>query len=177
MQHVQLAQELARSFNSLYSPFFPKPQTMLSNMTRVKSLRSPLHKMSKSDNQERSRINLTDSPDVIREKVRKAVTDCDSEVTYDPTARPGVSNLVSIYSAFTGLSPEEVCTKFQGKETVSLKDELVEVLNESLGPIREATISLESNEDYVESVLQEGARKAMEVAQLNLDQVKRLVGL
>ena len=141
------------------------------------SLRNPLQKMSKSDNQESSRINLTDSPDVIRKKIRKAVTDSTGTVTFEPTERPGVSNLVSVYSALAELNHSEVCERFEGKQTVDLKDELAELLVEKLRPICERTIELEGEPGYIDQVLKDGADKAKSIATENLDSIMRLMGL
>ena len=141
------------------------------------SLRNPLQKMSKSDNQEASRINLTDSPNDIRRKIRKAVTDSTSRITYEPTERPGVSNLVSIYGALVELGHNEVCERFEGKETVHLKDELAELLVEKLGPIHERILVLESDSGYVDQVLKDGADKAKSIATENLDSIMRLMGI
>ena len=133
--------------------------------------------MSKSDNQDMTRINLCDSPDEIRNKVRKAVTDSTGQVTFDPKERPGVSNLVSIYSALTGMQPDKVCSSFDGKLTVDLKDELAEVLINELAPIRQEINHLQSNRDYVLQVLREGADRARELAQPNLTEVKKTLGI
>ena len=141
------------------------------------SLRNPLQKMSKSDNQEMSRINLTDLPDEIRKKVRRAVTDSIGRVTFDPTSRPGVSNLVSIYGAVTGLSYDKICERFEGKQTVDLKDELAEVLIEELCPIQEKIAQLEGNMDYVEGVMKEGTERATAMAEENLNEIKKIVGM
>ena len=141
------------------------------------SLRNPLQKMSKSDNQEMSRINLTDLPDEIRKKVRRAVTDSTGRVTFDPTTRPGVSNLVSIYGAVTGLSHDKICERFEGKQTVHLKDELAEVLIQELCPIQKKIAQLEGNMDYVEGVIKEGAERATAMAEENLNEIKKIVGM
>ena len=141
------------------------------------SLRNPLQKMSKSDNQEMSRINLTDLPDEIRKKVRRAVTDSTGRVTFDPTTRPGVSNLVSIYGAVTGLSHDKICERFEGKQTVHLKDELAEVLIQELCPIQEQIVQLEGNMDYVEGVIKEGTERATAMAEENLNEIKKIVGM
>ena len=141
------------------------------------SLRNPLQKMSKSDNQEMSRINLTDVPDEIRKKIRRAVTDSMGRVTFDPTTRPGVSNLVSIYGAVTGLSHDKICERFEGKQTVDLKDELAEVLIEELCPIQEKIAQLEGNMDYVEGVIKEGTERATAIAEENLNEIKKIFGM
>ena len=144
---------------------------------RVMSLRNPLQKMSKSDNQDMTRINLSDSPDEIRNKIRKAVTDSTGRVTFDPKERPGVSNLVSIYSALIGSTPEEICRKFEARQTVDLKDELAEVLINELAPIRQETNRLQASRDYVLQVLREGKDRAREIAEPNLREVKDIMGL
>ena len=141
------------------------------------SLRNPLQKMSKSDNQEMSQVTLTDSPDEIRKKIRRAVTDCTSRVTFDPTGRPGVSNLVAIYSAVTGLSTDEVCSRCEGKETVDLKDQLADILIEALSPIRAKILELEKDERYLDEILKNGAERARVIAEENIASISRLVGL
>lgn len=133
--------------------------------------------MSKSDNQELSRINLSDSPDEIRKKVMRAVTDCDSRTTYEPAERPGVSNLVLIYSAMSGQSTADVCSAFEGKQTVDLKQGLTEVLVEKLTPIREEIARLESDHGYVDQVLREGAEKARQIASKNIEEMKSVMGV
>ena len=141
------------------------------------SLRNPLQKMSKSDNQDLTRINLDDPPDTIRIKLRKAVTDCTSEITYDPINRPGVSNLVSIYSSITGTSPDQVVEEFVGKETVLLKDLLADVIIDHLKPLQEKMVALEQDGSYVTEVLKVGAEKAQIYAQDTLYEVKKILGI
>lgn len=141
------------------------------------SLRNPLQKMSKSDNQEMSRIDLSDTPDEIRKKVRKAVTDSQSQITYDPEGRPGVSNLVSIYSALTSMTHEEVCTKFEGRETIHFKEELSEVIVDKLEPIRQETLRLEKDPGYIDQVLKSGAQQATQLAESTMQEVKSLLGI
>ena len=141
------------------------------------SLRNPLQKMSKSDNQDLTRINLDDPPDTIRIKLRKAVTDCTSEITYDPINRPGVSNLVSIYSSITGTSPDQVVEEFVGKETVLLKDVLADIIIDHLKPIQDKMVALEQDGSYVTEVLKVGAEKAQSYAQDTLYEVKKILGI
>ncbi len=141
------------------------------------SLRNPLQKMSKSDNQEMSRINLSDSSDDIRNKIRKAVTDCNSEITYDPITRPGVGNLISIYSAITGLSHGDVVDLFVGKETVQLKDSLVEVIVEHLTPLRQELERLDRDEGFVVKVLEQGAVAASESATQTMSLMRQTIGI
>lgn len=178
LQHLELARDVARSFNSQYLvEFFPDPKPLLGEVHRVMSLRNPLQKMSKSDNQELSRINLSDTPDQIRNKIRKSVTDCVSNITYDPDTRPGISNLISIYSAITGATHQEVVDLFIGKQSVDLKDALVDIVTDHLKPIRETLMRMEDDLGYVETVLDEGARKAELQATETMFELKCLLGL
>ena len=165
------------SLSLFSSPPLSPSLSPLGEVQRVMSLRNPLQKMSKSDNQESSRINLTDSPDVIRQKIRKAVTDSTSAVTFEPSERPGVSNLVSIYGALAELNHNEVCERFEGKQTVDMKDELAELLVEKLWPICQRISELEGEPGYIDQVLKDGADKAKSIATENLDGIMRLMGL
>ena len=141
------------------------------------SLRNPLQKMSKSDNQDMTRINLTDSSDDIRNKIRKAVTDCTGSVTFDPHERPGVSNLVSIFAAVSDSTPDKICRMFEGKQTVHLKDELAELLISELAPIREEINRLQTDRGYVMDILRDGSERAREIAEPNLAEIKVLMGI
>lgn len=178
LQHLELARDLARSFNSSCgSTVFPEPKPLLSEVTRVMSLRNPLQKMSKSDNQEMSRINLSDTPDEIRKKIRKAVTDSQSQITYDPDGRPGVSNLVCIYAALTSMTHDEVCAKFEGRETVHFKEELSEVIIGKLEPIRQQTLRLDGDPGYIDQVLKSGAQQTTQLAESTMREVKSKLGI
>lgn len=177
VQHLELARDIARTFNSTYGHTFQPPEVLLGEVHRVMSLRNPLQKMSKSDNQEMSCVNLCDTPDVIVKKIQKAVTDCTGEVSYDPDERPGVSNLVAIYAAMSGLTHQEVCGQFEGKQTVDFKRELAELLVERLAPIGKKVEELEADSGYVDSVLKEGAERAGLIACENLTRVKKKMGV
>ena len=133
--------------------------------------------MSKSDNVEMGRINLNDCPDDIRKKVRKAVTDHTSAVTYDPVNRPGVSNLVSIYSAITGAPPENVCEQMKDLQTVDMKDSLAEVIIEHLRPVQEKLAELEGDPGHVDGVLKRGAERAREKAAATMEELRKLLGI
>ena len=141
------------------------------------SLRNPLKKMSKSDNQDMTRVNLTDSSDEIRNKIMKAVTDSTGQVTFDPKERPGVSNLVSIFSAVSGLTVDQVCERFDGKQTVHLKEELAEVLVSELAPVRQEITRLQSERGYVLEVLRDGGERARRIAEPNLTEIKKTMGI
>ncbi|KAF7238119.1 Tryptophan--tRNA ligase, mitochondrial [Varanus komodoensis] len=175
--HLELTQDTARRFNKKYGEFFPVPKAILTPAKKVKSLRDPSSKMSKSDPQRLATVAITDSPDEIKLKFRKAVTDFTSEVTYEPDHRPGVSNLVAIHSAIAGLSKEEVVHQSIGLDTAHYKAVVAEAVIEKLAPIRSEFKRLKEDRSYLEKVLQTGAEKAKELAAPVYLEVKRLVGL
>lgn len=147
--------------------------------SRLRSLRKPENKMSKSEPDARSRISLMESPDEIVSKVKKAVTDFTSEVTFDPEKRPGVANLITIHSLCTGESPEEICSQAQarGLDTGKYKLVVAEALVEYLKPIRERLLDLMEDRGYLLSVLQLGAEKATEIGQPTWDKACYNVGI
>ncbi|XP_072036131.1 tryptophan--tRNA ligase, mitochondrial-like [Amphiura filiformis] len=177
MPHLTLAKDLARIFNNNYGQYFPLPQPITGTYDRIKSLRDPSVKMSKSDSDALSRIQLTDSEDDIQKKCKKAVTDFISEVTFDPEKRPGVSNLISIHSAFSGLSVEEICKQAKGQETAEYKMVVAEAVNKIIAPIREHVFEVRRNKVFIQHVLSIGEEKARAMAAENFTEVKKLVGL
>ncbi|XP_077149724.1 tryptophan--tRNA ligase, mitochondrial isoform X1 [Ranitomeya variabilis] len=176
-QHLELTQDVARIFNHRYGEFFPIPRALMSCSKKIRSLRDPTVKMSKSDPQNLAAVRLTDTPDEIIMKFRKAVTDCTSEVTYDPEERPGVSNLVAIHSAVTGHTPEELVKQSRGLETAQYKLVVAEAVITQLAPIREEIHRLRGDVGFLTQVLEHGAQGAREVAAPVYDAVCRLVGL
>ncbi|XP_064628700.1 tryptophan--tRNA ligase, mitochondrial-like [Lineus longissimus] len=177
VKHVELTGYLGRIFNNRYGTYFPKPMCLVTEAKRIKSLRDPKVKMSKSDRNKKSCIKLTDSPDEIFEKIKKAQTDFISTVTYDPETRPGVSNLLDIHSAFTGKTPEEICEENCLVDTGAYKKILADVVIAKLRPIREQYLRLKSDCRYVEDVLKTGADKARSIAEKTSKEVKELIGL
>lgn len=179
IQQIQLAQHLAQSFNFRFGETFPSPHAVVSNdpSARVKSLRDPSKKMSKSDVDVKSTIMLTDTPEQILEKVKKALTDFISEVTYDPINRPGVANLITIHSLVSGLSTETICENMRGTDTGKYKLIVADAVIEHLNPIRLKLEDLKKNPDYLWSTLEKGSRAASEIAEVTLQEVKNKVGL
>lgn len=142
------------------------------------SLQHPTNKMSKSDRSEDSRINLTDTPEKIHAKIRRAVTDSIQGVSYDVQERPGVSNLLSIYSAVREMEIEEAVKDFEDvTSTKVFKDRVADAIVERLKPIQKELERLRGDMGYVINVLDEGARKAENVAEENMQQVYKVVGL
>lgn len=119
MQQLQLAMHLAKLFNTKFGETFPIIEPMIGQDAsgRIRSLRDPSKKQSKSDPNDKSRITLRDPPDAIRKKIKKAVTDFTSEVTYDPINRPGVANLVGIHALARNVSPQQICDQVKGIDT------------------------------------------------------------
>ncbi|XP_063241740.1 tryptophan--tRNA ligase, mitochondrial isoform X2 [Bacillus rossius redtenbacheri] len=144
--------------------------------SRLRSLRDPQKKMSKSDADPRSRIELMDSPADIREKCKKAVTDFTSAVTFNPVSRPGVSNLITIHSLLSGLSPEDICRDSSGLDTGRYKLVVAEVIAKNIAPIREKVIHIMSKHQYLDDVLESGAEKAVRIARETWNDVKNKVG-
>lgn len=146
-------------------------------MKKVKSLRDPSAKMSKSDPDKLATVRITDSPEEIVRKFRKAVTDFTSEVTYDPASRPGVSNLVAIHAAVSGLPVQEVVRQSAGIDTARYKLLVADAVIEKFAPIKSELEKLKLDKDHIEKVLQAGSAKAKELAYPVCQEVKKLVGL
>ncbi|OCT93577.1 tryptophan--tRNA ligase, mitochondrial [Xenopus laevis] len=176
VQHLELTQDTARLFNRIYGDFFPIPRAIMSTSKKIRSLRDPSSKMSKSDPQKLATVRLTDTPEEIVVKFKKAVTDFTSEVTYDPEGRPGVSNLVAIDSALTGRGTEEIVQQSRGMDTSQYKLTVAQVVIHKLSPIREEMQRLQREQSYLREVLYQGAQRAQEMAAPVYDSVARMVG-
>lgn len=179
LQHIQLAQHLARVFNNKYGPIFPRPSAVVydESASRLKSLRNPDKKMSKSDPDAKSRIEITDDPDVVVEKCKKAMTDFTSAVTYDLVTRPAVSNLIILHSLCTGLDAKRICHENQHIDTAQYKLVVAEAVNEFLQPIRRRYMELLKDPGYLISILDKGGERATDIAQETWREVKNAVGL
>ncbi|XP_064000029.1 tryptophan--tRNA ligase, mitochondrial isoform X1 [Pogoniulus pusillus] len=174
--HLELAQDIAQRFNKKYGEFFPVPKAILSTTNKIKSLRDPTVKMSKSDPQKLATVSIADSPEEIVLKFRKAVTDCTSEVTFDPAGRPGVSNLVCIHAAVAGLSVGEALRQALGLDTARYKALVAEAVIHRLAPIRSEIKRLRQDRSHLLQVLADGAARAKELAAPTYQEVRRLVG-
>ena len=175
-QHLELTRDIAQRFNNRFGETFVVPEPMILKLgARIMSLTDPTKKMSKSDSDPNNRINLLDEPSSIKKKIMKAVTDSESEIRLDWDNKPGVSNLLTIYSLFTGMEIEEVINKFNGQGYGTLKKELAEVVIDKLTVIQKNYKDL--SRDYVLKVLKEGAERAQAVAEKTLKEVKEKMGL
>ena len=135
-QHLELARNLAERFNSVYGDTFVVPEGYFPKVgARVMSLQEPTRKMSKSDPEE-TYIAILDKPDVIRKKIRRAVTDCDSAIRFDPEEKPGVANLMSIMSALTGKGMDDIAAEYDGQGYGKFKDAVADSVIAALEPIQ-----------------------------------------
>jgi len=175
-QHLELTRDLSIRFNNRYGETFVVPEAAVPKVAaRVMDLQEPTRKMSKSVSSPLGTVLVVDSPEEIDRKVRKAVTDTETEVRYDPGAKPGVSNLLELLAASTGGDPAELAAHYVNYG--QLKADVAEALTELLRPVRERLAELQSQRGYVESVLAEGAAKARDIAGPTLDRAMRAVGL
>ncbi|KAK0081533.1 hypothetical protein PV325_012017 [Microctonus aethiopoides] len=177
IQHLHYTQHIVQYFNGKYGETFPMPEPVISELTgRIKSLREPTKKMSKSSEYKKSCIFLIDSPDIIRNYVMKAVTDFTSAVTWDPETRPGVSNLIAIHSLMTDKSPEVICKEANGLNTAQYKALVADVIIEKLTPIREEYSRLIDDPNYLNDVLHKGSTKASLLAHECLTEIYEKIG-
>ncbi len=178
-QHVELCHTIARRFNGVYGDVFKIPEPFVPKVgARIMSLTNPTAKMSKSENEDTGRIILMDSPETIMRQFKRAITDSDTEncVRYDKENKPGVANLMTIYSACTGKSYDEIEQEFAGQGYGAFKPKVGEAVVETLRPIREEATRLMKDKAYLESVYREGAQKASYVAEKTLRKVYKKVG-
>ncbi len=178
-QHVELTRDIAHRFNSIYGNVFTMPEPFIPKTgARIMSLQEPRNKMSKSEQDSGGCICLMDSPEDIMRSFKKAVTDSETGrcVYYDPENKPGVSNLMQIYSVCTGKSFAEIEAEFEGRGYGAFKPAVGEAVVELLRPIREQATELLKNKDYLQKVYREGAEKAGRVAERTARKVYRKLG-
>ncbi len=175
-QHIELARNIAQRFNGAYSPTFVVPEAyILRSGARIMSLAEPERKMSKSDPNQNASIFLLDGKDTIIKKFKRAVTDSDAVVAADP-ARPGIFNLVNIYSSLTGKTGEEIQREFEGKGYGDFKVAVGEACADALMPLQTEFYRLTADKPYLDSILREGAEKAGFIARKTISKVYRKVG-
>ena len=175
-QHLELCRDLAQRFNHQYSETFKIPEPYLPKTgARIMSLTEPTKKMSKSDENQRSTLFLLDEPDLIKKKISSSVTDSGSEITAIPE-KPGISNLLPSHSALSNQSLSDLEDRFAGKGYGALKNEVTEIISESLAPVRSKYKELINQKDYLSKILAEGAQSAQKRAYKILSKVYRKVG-
>jgi tryptophanyl-tRNA synthetase len=187
VQHLELSRDLADLFNRTYKKrIFPLPQHVITPTKRVLSLRDPTQKMSKSAPDFNSRILLTDSDDLIKQKIKRAVTDGEPTISFDPDSRPGVSNLLSILSALDASqkSPEEWANELNQRASTAggatgriIKEAVTDSIISVIRPIREEFQRLQADPGHLLTLETLGKEKAQERAVKTMQEVRRLVGL
>ncbi len=176
-QHLELARNVAQRFNGQYSPTFTVPDPYIAKAgAKIMSLAEPEKKMSKSDENVNAFILLLDDPDTILRKFRRAVTDSDGVVRYDPEAKPGVSNLMTIYCCMTGKDYPEIEAEFAGRGYGDFKTAVAESVIAQLAPIQAEYKRILADKEYLEGVLKEGAARAGKLADRMVQKVYRKVG-
>jgi len=176
VQHVELTREIARRFNKLFGEVFKEPKVLLSEGEKIMSLQNPKKKMSKTDDP-KGCILLFDEPEEIEKKIMRAVTDPGKEVKYDPVKKPGISNLLKIYSIFSQTPIEQLEQEYKGKGYEIFKRDLSKLLIEKLEIFRKKKKELERREIYLKEILRKGAEKAQKIAKLTMAEVKEKLGI
>ena len=176
-QHLEICRDIAVRFNNIYSPTFVVPEGVYPKVgAKISDLLDPSKKMSKSSENAAGTVFMNDDRDAIVRKFRRAVTDSEGVVRYDPEAKPGISNLLSIYTAFTGRSIAQAEAEFAGKGYGDFKSAVAETVADCLAPVQAEQARLLSDKQYLNSVLEEGARRAYKVASATLAKVYRKIG-
>jgi len=175
VQHVELSKEAARRFNQKFGKTFKFPEAYIPEIgAKIMSLQNPVKKMSKTDNP-KGCIGLFDRPEIIQERMMAAVTDPGKEIKYDPNRKPGISNLLTIYSLFSKESIKSLEKQFQNKGYAEFKKSLTELLIRSLEPFRKA--EKEFSKEKIKRILNSGAEKARKIAQPTIIQARKKMGL
>ena len=175
-QHLELSRDIAMRFNQIYGDTFTVPEGYISSDTmKIMSLAEPTQKMSKSDPNQNAVVYILDSKDDIMRKFKKAVTDSDAEVRYSED-KPGVSNLMTIYRAFTGNSFEDIEKEFVGKGYGDFKVAVGEACADGLAPVREEFARLIADKAHLEEVMKTGADEAAYYARRTMSKVRRKLG-
>jgi tryptophanyl-tRNA synthetase len=176
-QHLELTRDLAQRFNRRYKKTFRLPEPYILKTTgKIGDLQEPTAKMSKSASSAGGIIEMLDDPNVSAKKIRSAVTDSEAEVRFDLEEKPGVSNLLTIYSALSGRAISDLEEDYAGRGYGDLKKDLAEVVVEFVTPFRERTLELLDDQAYLTEVLRQGSEQAGAVAEATLRDVYQRVG-
>lgn len=176
MQHLEITRDIAERFNNIYGDVFTVPEAYIGKVgAKIMSLQDPSKKMSKSDENPNASIYLMDDPDTVMRKCKRAVTDSEAQILYRDE-QPGVKNLIDIYSACTGKTPEEVVKEFDGKGYGDFKTAVGEGVVSVLKPLQDEVARLEKDKAYIDSVIKNNAEKANYFAMKTLRKVQKKVG-
>lgn len=177
-QHLEITRDIAERFNSIYGPTFKIPDAYIGKIgAKIMGLQNPTAKMSKSAVDPMDKILLTDSPEEIRKKFKKAVTDSENCVRYDRENKPGISNLMAIYGILKNKTEEEIEKEFEGKGYGTFKTAVAEAVVERLEPIQQKQNELLKNPEKLKEIYERGDQKATEKANVLIKEVYKKVGL
>lgn len=176
-QHLELCRDIALRFNHIYGETFTVPAAYIPKVgARIMSLQDPNSKMSKSDDDSNAYISLMDTPDVIKRKIKRSVTDSENLIQYRDD-KPGIQNLMTIYSCITNKQIADIEEEFIGKGYGSFKEAVSDVVIETLRPIREKQKGLLKDKQYIMNIIKDSSEKAYAISSRTLSKVKRKVGL
>lgn len=175
-QHLELTRDIAQRFNGVYGDVFTVPEPLITKAgARIMSLQEPERKMSKSDPED-TFVSLLDDADTIRRKIKRAVTDSETRIYFDPENKPGVSNLLNIISALSGESTERTCAELDGQGYGALKSRAADCVIAALEPLQAEYKRLIASKDYLFSVLNSSSEKAAYLASKTLRKVQKKIG-
>ncbi len=175
LQHLEFARTLARKFNNKFGKTFIEPKPLLTEIPRLMSLDDSTKKMSKS--RPAGCLFMDDSPEIIREKIKKAVTDSGSEIKYDLENKPAISNLIEIYQAMSGDSVKNIEKQYKGRGYGDFKKDLTEIITAYLAPFQKTKKRLKAQPQKIIKILEAGAAKARIATQKTMEEVKKKIGL
>ncbi|MBN2880232.1 MAG: tryptophan--tRNA ligase [Clostridia bacterium] len=177
-QHLEITRDVAIRFNNAFSPTFKVPEILIPEVgARIMSINDPTKKMSKSSDDPNSYILILDKPEDIKRKIKRAVTDSDNEIYFDEENKPGVSNLITIYSVMTGKTIDESVKDLSALGGYgAFKENVADAVIAALEPVQKRYNDLISDKGYIDSVMYNNAMKASYVANKTLSKVKRKVG-
>ena len=176
-QHLEIARDIAERFNGVYGDVFTVPEGYFPKVgARVMSLQEPTRKMSKSDPEE-TYIAILDKPEIIRKKLRRAVTDCENRVVFDPEKQPGVANLMSILSALTGMGMDEISAQYDGQGYGRFKDAVADAVIAALEPIQNEYERISADKAYLQQVMDSGRERAAAIAHRTMLKVRKKLGI
>lgn len=177
VQHVELARDVAKRFNSFYGETFVLPEALLQKTgSRIMGLLNPDKKMSKSEGGEGNVINILDTPDDIRKKILSATTDSEKEISFEKSGA-GIKNLLSIFKILSGEEPEKIEARFAGKNYADFKKETADFIILKLSPIREKYEGLIAEPEKLEKIYASGAEKLRPIAEEKLKEIREKIGL
>ena len=175
-QHLEITRDIAQRFNAIYGDVFTIPEPLITKVgARVMSLQDPTRKMSKSDPEE-TFISLLDGPDDVRRKIKRAVTDSDGDIRFDPEAKPGVSNLLSILSALSGQPMDSLVAELSGQGYGVLKSRVTDSVIAALEPLQAEFNRLIADKPYLMGILNDSSEKAGRIALKTLRKVQKKIG-